>query len=78
MARLCNVVYAQIVDDAGPMADRAEVRSHIDGILNRPVKGQKSASKAVRRPGQLSREQAMKMASDLAEYDSKVVKGQVS
>ena len=31
--RLANVAYSMIVDDAGPLADRAEVRKRLDDAL---------------------------------------------
>lgn len=75
--RLCNVVYATLVDDFGPMADRGKVREHIDGVLNRPPKVAKGR-KGIRRVGQgLSVEQAAKMAADLLDYDAKAAKGKV-
>ncbi len=37
VARLCNVVYATWIEDAGAFADRAELREKLDEALSEPV-----------------------------------------
>lgn len=76
VGRLLNVAYSTIITDAGALADRSEVRKHIDGVLARAGAGPKSNRGPVRRGG-MTPAQAAKIQADLLDYDSKAAKGQV-
>ncbi len=74
VGRLCNVVYATLVNDAGAFADRAAVRSHIDSVLNRAAFGAKG--QRIRRAG-MTAAQAAKVAADLVDYDARAARGKI-
>lgn len=74
VGRLCNVVYTTLIADAGAFADRAEVRSNIDRILNRPPPASKA--RPDRRQG-MTPTQAAKIAADLIDYDARAARGKI-
>lgn len=76
VGRLCNVIYAALVEDAGPLADRSEVRQHLDATLRRAERTVPSKGPGLRR-GTMSAEQARKIAADLTAYDSQIKGGRL-
>jgi len=78
-ARLCNLVYATLIDEPGAFADRAEVRRQLDTALKRAdsPRSARGSARAVRRVG-ISAVQARRMAADLEEYDSRIKGGRMT
>jgi hypothetical protein len=77
VGRLCNLVYATLVDEPGAFSDRGEVREQLDSALKRaasPKKGRKVGP--LRRVG-MSAAAAKRMQSDADEYDSKIRGGRL-